>query len=45
MQLFYENIHKKETYVVALKKAKVEMIKNNVSPSIWASFILHGAED
>jgi len=44
MQLFYENIHKKEDYENALKKAKVEMIRNNISPAIWASFILHGGK-
>ena len=42
MELFYKEIKKKLPYAEALKKAKIEMIHQNVSPAIWSAFILNG---
>ena len=42
MRLFYSEVKKDNNYNRALKKAKIEMIKQNISPAIWGAFILNG---
>jgi len=42
MALFYQAITDGNSYVKALKLTKTKMIKDGVSPFIWASFIING---
>jgi len=42
MELFYQEVEHGVPYLEALKKAKIEMIKQGKSPALWSAFILNG---
>ncbi|RUM67511.1 MAG: hypothetical protein DSZ07_08515 [Sulfurovum sp.] len=42
MELFYQEIEQGVPYLEALRKAKIEMIKEGKSPALWSAFILNG---
>jgi len=42
MELFYQEIEQGVPYLEALRKAKIEMIREGKSPALWSAFILNG---
>lgn len=44
MEHFYREIEQGFSYLEALKRAKITMIKQGIPPAIWSAFILNGDE-